>query len=540
VCGACLGLARQQLLSAGVVPDPTLGAIYQLTGTNLSAVSWREALRYNEVFQKSSKNSNARSESLLDQLVYHRVRSFELDLHTVRGALAWAQPAPVRDWWMTHGTVGGVYEAHHHDRLSDVLGQLRLFHDLFPAHEVITLFLNVGDKFGGVPQKGHRPEDLDSLLARILGSEALYTPKDLKGSASSIQAGAKKGWPSLGALRGKFLAVVVEGAAGYADAQDLAEPRTCFVAKQNVTHAELIHRHNWIVFFDQSGPTAPLSRDIDKANFVSRQGVESRAAFQQAMRHRAHHLASRAVNPHHSSWSRSHTPRGFPFLPFLHGHKGFDTATAEEPMDIIDVSCSTGPLWGTHDSAVFVSREDRTPDGQWVEYQWLGANANSHVGKWARAGIALRGSREDEGAAYFALVRPSQSSLPSQVQLRSHPEGPTTAAPARSATAVLFRVRCRYTRGSTECEGYYSDDAKRWRLIRNATVPQRLTFHGLIASTQSDAKHPDGAPYRFLFANLSRNGQALRRADFPTVTELGAVYGVPHVADGFHDEDDPW
>jgi len=31
-------------------------------------------------------------------------------------------------------------------------------------------------------------------------------------------------------------------------------------------------------------------------------------------------------------------------------------------------------------------------------------------------------------------------------------EGPTTAAPARSATAVLFRVRCRYTRGSTECE----------------------------------------------------------------------------------------
>lgn len=77
---------------------------------------------------------------------------------------------------------------------------------------------------------------------------------------------------------------------------------------------------------------------------------------------------------------------------------------------------------------------------------------NSHMHKWARAGVALRSSRDDDGAAYFALVRPAQYRRPAQVQLRAHADGVTTASAARSVSAVLLKLRCRYTGGSTECE----------------------------------------------------------------------------------------
>src|SRR5690349_15338941 len=44
--------------------------------------------RLDEVRAKSSHNSYERDEALFDQLVYHRVRSIELDIHVAKGP-AW-------------------------------------------------------------------------------------------------------------------------------------------------------------------------------------------------------------------------------------------------------------------------------------------------------------------------------------------------------------------------------------------------------------------------------------------------------------------
>eukprot|EP00667_Euglena_gracilis_P002359 EG_transcript_2359 len=544
VCGPCLSLARRQLLGTNVLARSPCSASQPQDSKAASphgAVGsrhWHDTLRYNEVFQRSSKNSNARTEGLMDQLVYHRLRSLELDCSAARGALMWAQRAPPRDWWMAHGLVGNVYENHQFDKLSDVLAQLRTFHDAFPKHEVVTLFLNFTDHFGSVPERGHAPEDVDALLRKQLGPDVLFTPQHLKGKAPSLQAAARQGWPSLGALAGKFIAVVVHGATAYADAQDLAERMTCFVAKANVAHTDLIRRHNWVVFFDQGSAADLMPREIEKAGFVSRVWVESQHSYQQAVRKRAHHLATKSLNVHHNAWSKTHTPRGFPFLPFVNGHRGFDSAAAEEPLPAVSLRVSTGDLWGVQDSAVFASFEDHSPDGQWVEYQWLAACANSHMHKWARAGVALRSSRDDDGAAYFALVRPAQYRRPAQVQLRAHADGVTTASAARSVSAVLLKLRCRYTGGSTECEGYYSDDGKKWRLIRSTAIPVRLKFHGLVAASQSEAKNMDGSQYRFVFANLQRDGKLMRKADFPFLTDLGTVHRTARLSDGHDDHAD--
>jgi hypothetical protein len=298
----------------------------------------------------------------------------------------------------------------------------------------------------------------------------------------------------------------------------------------------MIHRHNWNVFFDQSTSFDLVSKDIKNAGFVSRQWVESQWAMQQAIRKRAHHIATKSLNYHHNGWSKTHTPKGFPFLPFTNGFRGFNSANAAEPQRLISVQCTTGDLWGTADNALFASHEDHTAPGEWTEYEWYLSNANSHMHKWARAGIAFRASKNDEGAAYFALVRPSQYNYPAQVQLRSQPDAHTVAAPGRNAAATHFRMRCRYMNGSTECEAHYSEDGSNWRLIRSTSIPGRLSYHGLIASSKSNSKNTDSTQYQFLFGNVSKNGKALHKADFPLVNDIGMVFSVPRIADGLGGE----
>jgi hypothetical protein len=76
---------------------------------------------YNAVRQKSSHNSYQRMEALLDQLVYHRVRSVELDIHN--GKSGWSNVAG--NWFVYHSATDTGTTCH---RLSDCLDELRAFH----------------------------------------------------------------------------------------------------------------------------------------------------------------------------------------------------------------------------------------------------------------------------------------------------------------------------------------------------------------------------------------------------------------------------
>ncbi|MDF2693646.1 MAG: hypothetical protein K0S65_2029, partial [Labilithrix sp.] len=74
---------------------------------------------YDRAIQKSVHNAYERDEPLLDQLVYHRVRSLELDVHTRREGAS----APARDWFVYHEDYPGL-RGTTCLQLSDCLGQI--------------------------------------------------------------------------------------------------------------------------------------------------------------------------------------------------------------------------------------------------------------------------------------------------------------------------------------------------------------------------------------------------------------------------------
>lgn len=160
------------------------------TGVSSNPLKSQFALKFPRPFSeyKGLKVLAGNPQNLLKTFPLHHIIPF----HTQSPTPGHAPIHPPRAEAPTHGTVGGVYEAHHHDRLSDVLGpstllkidgregrgeprsqqplpivqigfpkleypptkltflsshldwtgggvllgQLRLFHDLFPAHEV--------------------------------------------------------------------------------------------------------------------------------------------------------------------------------------------------------------------------------------------------------------------------------------------------------------------------------------------------------------------------------------------------------------------
>ncbi len=91
-------------------------------------------------------------------------------------------------------------------KLSDCLKAIRDFHDDYPNHHVITLWMelkgsNIWDAANG--------DVLNDLLVEHLGDDFLIEQSEVQGEHSSLrEAVNKKGWPTLGQLRGKILVVL--------------------------------------------------------------------------------------------------------------------------------------------------------------------------------------------------------------------------------------------------------------------------------------------------------------------------------------------
>jgi hypothetical protein len=157
---------------------------------------------YDLVLQKASHNSYARDESLFDQLVFHRVRSLELDI-----------------WQSQHWKVGhnGSGEASSKcSPLAQCLAMLAAFHRVTPQHEAVTVWLEPTDYQGGSPSPFPFLA-LDGLLLASLGRSALFAPEDLMAtdcqpahSANLSQLVDRCGFPPTDALRGKFVFVLMD------------------------------------------------------------------------------------------------------------------------------------------------------------------------------------------------------------------------------------------------------------------------------------------------------------------------------------------
>jgi hypothetical protein len=79
------------------------------------------------------------------------------------------------------------------------------------GHDPITIFIDLKrNAVGGNFWKGdHKPHHLDDLIRSVIPSAYIYSPKDLKGSASSLQDAAQlNNWPSMGDLKDKFIFIL--------------------------------------------------------------------------------------------------------------------------------------------------------------------------------------------------------------------------------------------------------------------------------------------------------------------------------------------
>ena len=127
------------------------------------------------------------------------LRSFELDVRNRSTGLVLAH-VPLVD---ERGTVPDLPLA---------LEELTLWSDRNPGHVPIVLLLELVEDYSFLdpalrPWDGPGLDRLDAALRSGLGSR-LVAPDQLRGTAPTLPAALAKGWPKLGALRGKFIVIL--------------------------------------------------------------------------------------------------------------------------------------------------------------------------------------------------------------------------------------------------------------------------------------------------------------------------------------------
>jgi hypothetical protein len=156
-----------------------------------------EGASYHDVMFKAAHNSEEHRERLAEQLAWDERRPWQggcsgLELDVAQDGQAWR-------WSVSHDR----YTDRAERQLGAYLDELRGWSDAHPEHRVITVVL---DLKSGVRDGAAFAAAFDDYIARSFPVERLYTPGQLMGSAPDLVTGAMRGgWPSLAALRGRFI-----------------------------------------------------------------------------------------------------------------------------------------------------------------------------------------------------------------------------------------------------------------------------------------------------------------------------------------------
>ncbi len=258
------------------------------TGPDSSPWGLNEKLHYNEVSIKMTHNSYIEDNgdifnktecldrakgTIESQLEFDPARPWasasgvELDIWTVDGWKNSQTGEYEFEWEVKHA--GGI-DDRTWPKFSDYLKRLEAWSRAHPGHNVITVKIEekwfatldndlgellAGTKFPDFPSKNlgfdgsgadaywyfyvrvfipNFPKCLDAYIAKHFDTNLLYTPKQLKGSAPTLLAGANNGWPTLDALKGKFIFYVMGADAAQDYAGDTPEARLCFQRNNNI------------------------------------------------------------------------------------------------------------------------------------------------------------------------------------------------------------------------------------------------------------------------------------------------------------------
>ena len=444
-------------------------------------------LLYNQVRQKGSHNSYQRTEGYLDQALYWRLRSLEMDIHSGNDRSHW--PALTSDWYVYHKSTEAESSV---NRLSDALDVLTAFHLAVPQHEVMTIWVDFKDNFTSTGN--HTPEAFDALLRSKLGRDAIWGPPDLIGDSANLQAAvAAKGWPTLDSLRGKFIFVGTTGNLSSSDSQlnqyvdngRTANQRLAFVAPEIIVDSA-ITAFNYAVVFNLNSDSYALAADVFAKGFVSRvYGNESKGSWCNAWKSSANHLGTDKVSSFEDDWARTDVPAtGYPFSAI--GSAATDTLVEGGALCAIEVT--SGDLWEKNDSCYF-QYDDRAAAPQGTRVAFVG-NPCSHVDGWIKAGIMARTSTA-ANAAYVAVLRTGANGL--WVQFRGAANQDTKAIEAAIPKGgnghglvdknTPIWIRLEVASDGKSATGYYSIDGTTWREIGSASVDAPLSLQGWVASS---------------------------------------------------------
>jgi hypothetical protein len=483
--------------------DPTVDATPEAPGPTVS---------YAAVVQKSVHNSYARLEPLLDQLVYHRVRSIELDIHAAKAGTT----APDGEWFVYHDDMPFLRDSSC-EHLGECLGQLTAFHRAFPRHEVVTLWIDLKE----APSAGHGTAELDALLVKALGRANLFSPEDAMqrcAGATTLRA-ALAGtcqYPTLDELRGKIIVTVTGGTACDPASNVMRYDGAMAFRAPNHT-ADCTPSQGDGVFvnlaWDDRGQ-AVLARRLGLVTRMYKGGVpgglDSQEDFDGAIAAGALHAATDKANAEADGWSSTHDVRGFPFRCVgCEGH--LEPGTSE----IIGVRATSGDLENAADSAFFAFGDAVNGADEWSA---LVSVPSSHVQEFAKACLVARAS-ESPGAAYAAACR-TFDNQPPRMQVRMTEGGATTSttAPPISGLAVevpaFLRLRVEPNAGKSKVTAETSKDGLSWIAMGTTDLEGTLPLRGLVVSSH------DGGTLKALFASVRRNGAAL---PFSALTKKIAV-----------------
>lgn len=460
------------------------------------------APRYDRVQQKSTHNAYQRQEAIIDQLVYHRVRSIELDLHVGKTF----EPQIDGDWYVYHTDITDDETSCR--RFSDCLGEVQVFAEAVPEHEVVTLWIDLKDDW----DDSHAPADLDAQLQAAFG-DALYGPGDLLAAcpgAPDLAAAARDpacGWPTTSELRGRIVVALTGG--GVNDPASrlstyAALGLEAFVAPDVTGSPALDAAHPSVAIYNAGADELPPAQGSIDAGFVTRiWGLNDAGAWAPAAELGAQHLATDMVNLHQDAWTITHDADGWPF-------RCTDgcAPVGPEAGAVIGVQVDSGDIWGAADDFWFSHVERGAIAGEWTA---LVSSANSHVEPFAKGCLMARAGLSAD-APYFAVCRPADEE-PLRVQLRPTPGAASQAiehdvvpgGTVAPSSVAWLRLLVDDTGACVTGQGARHFGA--WVTIATHCFGEPLTHRGLATSSH------DAGPVRILFVSPSEDGIAVSEGD---------------------------
>jgi hypothetical protein len=450
---------------------------------------------YDQAIQASSHNSFERFEPLLDQLVYGRIRSLELDIHDRKEGV----DAAPGEWFVFHEDIPlNRYSSCR--TLADCLRLVMAFHEAVPQHEVVTLWLDLKSDFAG----GHDVADLDAAVSAALGRDNIVTPADLIArcpGATSVRDAVTNGcaFPTLAQLRGRFIVAMTGGT--LCDPKDRVAVYGGVAPRERVAFvAPGITGSCPIDAYDAHSDTVMLNlvfEQHDKIPDVRARGLVSRAYrglvslnneddFLTARQLGTNHIAMDMLNVERDPWATTYSSTGFPFECARCAPPAIEVGSA------LLLRGTTGDVGGSADS-MYVEYAEQTGD---AKLDALVSVPSSHVEPDAKACIVAREStapdavsvslcrRFDQGAPVL-VVRSARGAASSLVT--------ADAVDGFSAeTAAFLRLAIQ---GSTVVASV-SIDGVSWTELSRVSVAVPLTVRGVgVASRTTEA-------VRAVFANL--------------------------------------